>query len=70
MSTKKIFECDCCHRDFSGHGWVQIQVTGDKKLIVEDSAYDLCEICWRPLKPLIEELAAKARYERSQSPRG
>ena len=62
MGTKTIFVCDCCQREADNNfGWAHILVSGDKKLMVADENYDLCAICWSPLKTLMEKVAAEAQ---------
>ena len=46
---------------------VQGEVSGDKKLLVDDETQDLCEICWSPLKTLMQEISSKARTEKAEN---
>jgi hypothetical protein len=62
MGSKMIFVWDCCQREADNNfGWARMQVSGDEKLMVVDENYDLCAICWSPLKTLMDKLAAEAQ---------
>ena len=69
MATKATFICDCCQREaLNNFGWARIEVSGDKKLLVDDETRDLCEICWSPLKTLMQEISSKVRTEGENDP--
>lgn len=68
MATKATFICDCCQREpVINFAWARIEVGGDKKLLVDDETQDLCEICWSPLKTLMQEISSKARTEKAEN---
>jgi hypothetical protein len=54
MATKATFICDCCQREaLNNFGWARIEVSGDKKLLVDDETQDT----------LMQEISSKARTE-------
>ena len=56
MTSKTTFVCDCCHRDAEAEiGWAQVKINEP------DEKFDLCPICWDPLKALMHQLAAEAK---------
>ena len=69
MATNRPFICDRCQREAVNNlvGWAGIEVSGDKKLLVDDETQDLCEICWSPLKTLMQEISSKARTEKAEN---
>jgi hypothetical protein len=70
MATKVTFICDCCQREaLNNFGRARIEVSGDKKLLVDDETQDLCEICWSPLTTSMQEISSKARTEKADERR-
>ena len=51
MATNRPFICDRCQREAVNNlvGWAGIEVSGDKKLLVDDETQDLCELL-EPIK--------------------
>jgi hypothetical protein len=70
MATKTTFVCDCCHREAdTDFGWASVSIQGrsETNQLLPDEHHDLCEICWSPLKTLMNKVSAEAR-ERSNPP--